>query len=113
MLSDAVGHFKCCAALEDAAQLETMFLEIRDVVNAEHGLYVAAAPGKPVKLLKPALKPQQLSMTCLKQLLAETCQGVQDADLLKVRISNYTDVQARGVHGMYISLYRQPEPAVV
>lgn len=79
-----------CHAAQDRHDIAaTAWRAAKDRANLEHEVFVAlpdGTRGATIRLLRPQLKASALSMTALKQLLTDTCMGVQNDDLLKVRL---------------------------
>jgi hypothetical protein len=73
-------------ALQEADQVDTAWEMLVNQANQVHGVYVSAAPNKTPKIAKPRINPASLSLTLLKQLLSETCNGVQRQDMLQEHI---------------------------
>jgi hypothetical protein len=86
--------------VQAAAEAETSFAQMCCEVNLEHGLVVHTQGHKPVKLLRPHLRPSALSLSALKRLLSETCKGVQEEDLLK----GFIPMERRWKEGLHLCL---------
>jgi hypothetical protein len=87
------------AQLQIADDLEVAFILVRNTINLDNGLVVSTA-GKQPRLQRPRLQPSKVSMTALKLLLTETCQCVQDDDLLK----EYIPMSRRWIEGLHLAL---------
>jgi hypothetical protein len=86
------------AQLKIADELEVAFIMLRNTINVNNGLVVSTA-GKQPGLQRPRLQTSMLPMTALKRLLTETCQGVQDDDLLGL----HPDVTL-AIEGLHLAL---------
>jgi hypothetical protein len=70
-------------AVEISAASDSSWEMLVTHVNQDKQLYVHAPPGKAPRLTVPQIKPKELKVTLLKQLLTQACKGVQREDIVR------------------------------
>jgi hypothetical protein len=69
-------------------------------VNQCQQLYVHAPPSKAPRMALPRIKPRELKLTLLKQLLTQTCKGVQRVDMVR----DYVPSHRRWIKPLHLCL---------